>query len=81
LPGYEVTGSQALFVPARTPPSIVRKISVDTNTALADPAIKEKLVDTGYVAGGSTPEELGRRLKADIVRWSGVIKSLGIRLD
>jgi tripartite-type tricarboxylate transporter receptor subunit TctC len=81
VPGYEVTGSQALFVPARTPPGIVRKISADTITALADPAIKEKLVDTGYVAGGSTPEELGRRLKADIVRWSGVIKSLGIRLD
>jgi tripartite-type tricarboxylate transporter receptor subunit TctC len=81
VPGYEVTGSQALFVPARTPPGIVRKISADTNTALADPAIKKKLVDTGYVAGGSTPDELGRRLKTDIVRWSGVIKSLGIRLD
>ena len=81
VPGYEVTGSQALFVPGRTPPGIVRKISADTNAALADPAIKEKLADTGYVAGGSTPEELGRRLKADIVLWSGVIKSLGIRLN
>jgi tripartite-type tricarboxylate transporter receptor subunit TctC len=81
VPGYQVTGSQALFVPARTPPGIVRKISADTNTALADPAIKGKLVDTGYVAGGSTPEELARRLKGDIMLWSGVIKSLGIRLD
>jgi tripartite-type tricarboxylate transporter receptor subunit TctC len=81
VPGYEVTGSQALFVPARTPPAIVRKLSADTNAALADPAIRKKLIDTGYVAGGSTPEELERRLKADIVRWSGVIKSLGIRLD
>jgi tripartite-type tricarboxylate transporter receptor subunit TctC len=79
--GYEVTGSQALFVPTGTPPGVVRKISADTNTALDDPAIKKKLVDAGYVAGGSTPEELGRRLKTDIVRWSSVIKSLGIRLD
>lgn len=81
VPGYEVTGSQALFVPARTPPEIVRKLSADTNTALADPAIQKKLVAAGYVAGGSTPEELGRRLKADIARWSGLIKSLGIKLD
>jgi len=81
VPGYAVTGSQALFVPAKTPPEIVRKMSADTNTALADPAIQKKLVDAGYVAGGSTPEELERLLKADIVRWSVLIKSLGIKLD
>ncbi len=81
VPGYEVTGTQALFVPARTPPEIVQKISADTNTALADPALKTKLLDTGYIAGGSTPEALGQRLKSDIARWSVVIKSLGIKLD
>jgi tripartite-type tricarboxylate transporter receptor subunit TctC len=81
VPGYEVTGTQALFVPAKTPPEIVRKMSADTNAALADPAIKKKLADAGYVAGGSTPEELGTRLTADIARWSALIKSLGIKLD
>jgi tripartite-type tricarboxylate transporter receptor subunit TctC len=81
VPGYEVTGTQALFVPAKTPADIVQKVSADTNTALADPAIKTKLLDTGYIAGGSTPDALGARLKSDIVRWSGVIKSLGIKLD
>jgi len=81
VPGYEVTGTQALFVPAKTPPEIVRKVSADTNAALADPAIKTKLLETGYIAGGSTPDALGERLKSDIVRWSGVIKSLGIKLD
>jgi tripartite-type tricarboxylate transporter receptor subunit TctC len=81
VPDYEVTGMQALFVPAKTSPEIVQKISADTNAALADPAIKTKLMETGYVAAGSTPEELGQRLKSDIVRWSDVIKSLGIKLD
>lgn len=81
VPGYEVTGTQALFVPAKTSPEIVKKISADTNTALADPALKTKLLDTGYIAGGSTPEALGQRLKSDIARWSVVIKSLGIKLD
>ena len=41
------TAWQALFVPAKTPPEIVRKISADTNTALADTAIKDKLLKTG----------------------------------
>ena len=76
-PGYAVTASQALFVPVKTPPEIVRKISADTNTVLADPAIKTKLADTGYVAGGSSPDELEKLLKADIANGACVDKSLG----
>jgi tripartite-type tricarboxylate transporter receptor subunit TctC len=81
VPGYEVVSSQALFVPAKTPPEIVRKISADTNTVLADPAIRDKLAETGYVAGGSSPEELGKLLRSEIARWSALIKSVGITLD
>ena len=79
--GYDVTAWQALFVPAKTPRSIVRKISADTNAALADPAIKDKLAQTGYVAEGSSPEELGQLLKSEIAKWSAVIKSMGIKID
>src|SRR5262245_19346150 len=81
VPGYEVVSLQALFAPAKTPPEIVRKISADANTALAEPAIKDKLADLGYVAGGSSPEELGKLLASDIVRWKAVVNSLGIQLD
>ena len=79
--GYAVTAWQALFVPAKTPPEIVRKISADTNTALADPTIKGKLAKTGYMAGGSAPEELEKLLKSEISKWSAVIKSVGIKID
>ena len=79
--GYDVTASQALFVPAKTPPEIVRKISADTNRVLEDPVIKGKLAETGYVAGGSSPEELGKLLRSEIARWSDLIKSVGIKLD
>src|SRR5215813_6176568 len=78
---YDVTAWQALFVPSRTPPEIIRKISADTNTALADPAIKDKLAKTGYVAEGSSPEELEKLLKSEIAKWSEVIRSVGIRID
>jgi tripartite-type tricarboxylate transporter receptor subunit TctC len=81
VPGYDVTAWQALFVPAKTPPAIVRKISADTNTALADPAIKDKLAQTGYMAEGSSPEEMGQLLKSEIAKWSAVIKSVGIKID
>jgi tripartite-type tricarboxylate transporter receptor subunit TctC len=81
VPGYQVTAWQALFAPAKTSPAIVRKISADTNTALAEPAIRDKLAQTGYVAGGSSPEELEKLLKSEIVKWAGVIKSVGIKIN
>jgi tripartite-type tricarboxylate transporter receptor subunit TctC len=81
IPGYEVMGWQALFVPAKTPPDIVRKISADTNAALAEPTFKHKLATSGYVTGGSSPEELEKLLKSDITKWSAVIKSIGIKID
>src|SRR2546427_4953063 len=81
VPGYEFVSSQALFVPAKTPREIVGKISADTNTVLSDPVIRSKLAETGYMAGGSSPEELGKLLRSEIARWSELIKSVGIKLD
>lgn len=81
VPGYEVTAWQALFVPAATPPVIVRKIGADTNVALADPAIKDKLARSGFVAGGSSPQYLENLLKSQIAKWRAVIKSIGIKID
>jgi tripartite-type tricarboxylate transporter receptor subunit TctC len=81
IPGYDVVAWQALFMPVKTPPEIVRKMSADTNVALADPAIKDKLAPSGYVAGGSSPDELDNLLKSEIAKWSAVIKSVGIKID
>src|SRR6266404_1828489 len=81
VPGYEFVSSQALFVPAKTSREIVGKISADTNTVLSDPVIRNKLAETGYMAGGSSPEELGKLLRSEIARWSELIKSVGIKLD
>jgi tripartite-type tricarboxylate transporter receptor subunit TctC len=81
VPGYEVVSTQSLFAPAKTPPEIVGKISADTNTVLAEPVIRAKLAEMGYVAAGSSPVELGKLLRSEIARWSALIKSVGIRLD
>jgi tripartite-type tricarboxylate transporter receptor subunit TctC len=81
VPGYDVTAWQALFVPAKTPPEIVRKISADTTASLAEPAIKDKLAANGYVAEGSSPGALEKLLKSEIAKWSAVIKSVGIKID
>jgi tripartite-type tricarboxylate transporter receptor subunit TctC len=81
VPGYEVESWQAVFVPVKTRPDIVRTIHAGIVKALADPTIVEKLAITAYTAESSSPEALGKFLKADTEKWQSVIKSTGLKID
>jgi tripartite-type tricarboxylate transporter receptor subunit TctC len=81
IAGYEVSSWQALFVPAKTPSEIVRKASVDTIAALADPMIKGKMEQAGYTAVSSSPDELRALLRSEIEKWSDVIRTVGIKIN
>ncbi len=81
VPGYAVDSWQGVFLPAKTPADIIAKMSADITTALAVPAIKDKLARTAYAVQGSSPEALRQWLEADTVKWSAVIKAAGIKID
>src|SRR5262245_8467402 len=49
LPGFDVSSWYAFFVPAQTPPEIIRKIHADTVAALAEPAVKARLEGLGVL--------------------------------
>ena len=80
LPGFDVSGWYAFFVPTNTPAPIVRKIHADTAAALADPAIRGRLEELGLFVVGSTPAELGRFLKSEMDKWGPLIKEAGISI-
>jgi tripartite-type tricarboxylate transporter receptor subunit TctC len=79
--GYDTSSWFAFFVPAKTPPKIIAKMHTDTVAALAEPQIRAKLDALGVVVVGSTPEQLGAHLKAEMERWAPVIKAANIRVN
>jgi tripartite-type tricarboxylate transporter receptor subunit TctC len=79
--GYAVDSWQGVFLPAKTPADIIDKMSADITTALAVPAIKDKLARNAYAAQGSSPDALRQWLAADTAKWSAVIKTAGIKID
>jgi tripartite-type tricarboxylate transporter receptor subunit TctC len=81
VPGYDTSSWFAFFVPAKTPPEIIAKMRTDTVAVLADPQIRAKLDALGVVVVGSTPEQLGAHLKAEMERWAPVIKAANIRVS
>ena len=80
LPGFDVPGWYAIFVPAKTPGEIVAKMNADVNTAVADATVKGRLEDLGLFVGGSTPEALGAYVRTETEKWGPVIKAAGISI-
>jgi tripartite-type tricarboxylate transporter receptor subunit TctC len=81
MPGYDTSSWFAFFVPAKTPAEIIAKIHTDTVAVLAEPQIRAKLDALGVVVVGSTPQQLGAHLKAEMERWAPVIKAANIRVN
>jgi tripartite-type tricarboxylate transporter receptor subunit TctC len=79
VPGYESTSNIAFFVPARTPSAIVNRLNRELVAALGKSDVKERLLKGGVEAVGSTPEELGAYVKADIAKIEQLIQSAGIK--
>jgi tripartite-type tricarboxylate transporter receptor subunit TctC len=81
VPGYDTSSWFAFFVPAKTPPEIIGKMRADIAAVLAEPPIKAKLDQLGLIPVGSTPEELGAHLRAEMDKWAPVIKAANIKVN
>ncbi len=80
-PEIERLGWWGLFAPAGTPQSVIARLNAAALWALKQPDFLEKQASLGLVPRPSTPEELGAQVKADIARWTPLVKAAGIKLD
>jgi tripartite-type tricarboxylate transporter receptor subunit TctC len=78
LPGYEASSMSGMFAPAKTPRAIVNRLSAEIVKALQRDDVKERFLQAGTDAVGSTPEEFAAVIRADMAKWSKVIKAAGI---
>ena len=78
FPDYVVTSWNGLGASAKVPADIIGILNVAVNRALSDPALKAKARNLGIDATGSTPQEMHRRLAADVAKWREVIEKAGI---
>ncbi len=81
VPGFEVINWYGVLAPARTPRAMVAKLHAEIVKLLQTPEIKERLAADGTDAVGSTPEEFGAYIQAEITKWGKVVKASGMRAD
>ena len=80
VPGYELTGWFGLLAPARTPKSIVDRLSQEVQKAVADSRLRSRLTEQGLEVFGSSSEEMLSLMHADTKKWSEVINATGAKI-
>jgi tripartite-type tricarboxylate transporter receptor subunit TctC len=81
LPGFYFSTWTGLGVPKGTPREIVAKLAGAAREALADPALKLRLAALGIEIPPPEmlgPEPLRAFHKAEIEKWTPIIKAVGI---
>ena len=81
LPGFEASLWHGVLAPAGTPKGIIDKLSVEIARILAMPEIREKLASQGTEPFTTTPEQFGALLKAELARYTKVIKTANIKME
>jgi tripartite-type tricarboxylate transporter receptor subunit TctC len=68
-----------MLAPAKTPPAVLAKLNKVVADALNDPAVKQKLVDSGAIPAPTTQAEFGTILKDELARWTKIVRDKGIK--
>jgi tripartite-type tricarboxylate transporter receptor subunit TctC len=81
MPGFEFNSWFAIMAPAGTPKEIVQRLSAEVAKALADPEVRDKLNAQGLTPRGTSPEDLGTAMRAQLAKYGTLIKANNITAE
>ena len=81
VPGYESGVWFGLMVPAGTPREAILKLNAAAVQGSKSPEFIKRMTDLGYNIIPGTPEEMAAMLKAEVARWTPIVKASGAKVD
>jgi tripartite-type tricarboxylate transporter receptor subunit TctC len=82
LKGFECYTWNAILAPAGTPVPIVAQLNDAINKSLADPVVFKRLQEAGIdPTPGSTPAQAADFIKAELAKWTPIIKASGAEVN
>jgi len=79
LAGYEAYGWYGVAAPARTPAAVIARLHAEVARIAQNPAMKARLAAQGLELVGNSPAEFDAFIRAEIAKWSAVLKAAGIK--
>lgn len=81
VPGYQASIWSGMLAPAKTPRPLIDLLNRTAVKVVHAQEFKERLLTMGSDAVGSTPEEWGRFIENEIVKWGKIVKATGMKAD
>ncbi|HUQ25920.1 MAG TPA: tripartite tricarboxylate transporter substrate binding protein [Burkholderiales bacterium] len=81
VPNYESGVWFGLMVPAATPRDIIMKLNAAAVQATRQPDFIKRMTDLGYSIIPGSPEDMANMLKAEVARWTPIVKASGAKVD
>jgi len=81
LPGYEASSWHGFGAPKNTPVETIGKLNKEINAALTDPKVKARFADLGASVLAGSPEEFGKHIADETVKWAKVIRAANIKAE
>lgn len=81
LPEFQAVGWNAIFAPKDTPKEIVDRLNAAGRAALTDAAVRARLLELGCIIpdeAGQSSAALGAHVRAEVDKWTPVIKAAGV---
>jgi tripartite-type tricarboxylate transporter receptor subunit TctC len=81
VPGYEATIWLGMVAPKGTPPAIVNRLNAEITKIVSRSDVRRDWAAQGAVAMTMTPDEFGKYISDDIVKWERIVKISGAKPD
>ena len=81
LPAYQANAWYSMHAPAGTPRAVIDKINKELVKAIAYPDVQERLRLLGSEAVGNTPEQFAAFVRAELAKYTQLIKNAGIKVE
>jgi tripartite-type tricarboxylate transporter receptor subunit TctC len=81
VPGYDVTGWFGIPAPARTPKTVLNRLTAEVHKAASTKQFREKMTNVGLDVVGNTPVEMLALMHSDTDKWAAVIKATGAKIQ
>src|SRR6185503_11700241 len=81
LPGYETNTWNSVVAPRGTPAAVIERLNTAIAAVLSEPDLRERWSQQGVDADPGPPERLAGHIKAEIARFSKLVKATGLKLE
>jgi tripartite-type tricarboxylate transporter receptor subunit TctC len=81
VPGFQAVGWFGIFVAARTPEQIVRKLYADTAAVMKQEDTSQRMLELGAEPLAGSPDDLRGLLASETDLWGKVIRDVGLKVE